>query len=689
MAQDSASVTTLREVVVSASRTEQPLIEIPRSVTVVGEDELRGSIYHSLGDLLNAQGGLYVVGAGQTPGTNQNLFMRGASSNQVAVLVDGVRITDPSTPNAAMDLSEISLANIERIEVIRGSHSTMYGGAAIGGVINLITKKNQAAGFHGDASLQGGVFRNRALSSSGNANLNYGTSGGWYFGGSLFRQDVKGMDATEKTEAHPSFTADRDDFTKTDASLKAGFKNDPWDVSVSFKNTRQYTEIDNGAFSDDDNNYLEFDRKLFQYFAGYKLNAFLRISALGSASESERFYENDSSRVSDTAYDKAYSTGIYTGRLQTHEVQLNYQRNRLKGVLGAGFYREKMFFDNYFFFNDPQYPFESVTNYDTLDTRTTTKYAFSQLGYHHGNFSVSGGARISGHTTAGNFLTFEINPSFAFADLLLYGSLSSGFNAPSLYQLYDPSRSFTAHTTRGNRNLKPERSLSLEAGIKKAFSSGSYITLSAYRTKVTDAIEYIYLWDGTVSTDALTFAHDRGDTYINVGEQLASGLELEGLAWISPLLSVQGNISILKTGILVKPEDIDPRQTGDHHVQLYNLGTFLGGDVEQSDLVRRPDFTAYTKLVVKPRRSLSVNVTYRYTGKRFDAGYDGTLGPYGALARIGVDAYHLVDLGGSWQASKILALGLQVENLFNEEFREVAGFQTRGRSLNLKVTARW
>jgi vitamin B12 transporter len=133
VAQDSLQTTMLREVVVSASRTEQPLIQIPRSVTVIGEAVIKNSVYQSLGDLLNAQAGLYVVGANQTPGMNQNVFMRGSSSNQVAVLIDGVRITDPSSPNAVIDLSEISLANIERIEVIRGSHSTMFGGAAIGG----------------------------------------------------------------------------------------------------------------------------------------------------------------------------------------------------------------------------------------------------------------------------------------------------------------------------------------------------------------------------------------------------------------------------------------------------------------------------------------------------------------------------------------------------------------------------
>ncbi|HET9487417.1 MAG TPA: TonB-dependent receptor plug domain-containing protein, partial [Chryseosolibacter sp.] len=402
--QDSIRVTTLREVVISASRSEQPVIEIPRSVTVIPASVIQTSLYQSLGDLLNAQSGLFVVGTNQTPGTNQNLFMRGTSSNQVAVLVDGVRITDPSTPNAAMDLSEISLANIERIEIIRGSHSTMLGGAAIGGVINLITKKSAETGFHGDGSWQGGVFGRKARISSESMNLNYATSKGIYFNGSVFQQNVRGLNAAERRETSPSFTADRDDFRKTDASLKAGFKNDRWDAALAYKGSHQYTEIDNGAFSDDDNNYLVFDRRLLQYQAEYEIHRGITFSVLGSFSDSERFYENDSSKVNATTYDKTYSTGTYFGKLQTHEAQVNYSKLGLKGVMGAGLYRENMSFDNYFFYNDPLYPFESRTNYDTLDTQTTTAYVFAQLGYGIGLFDITAGTRLSHHTTAGSFL---------------------------------------------------------------------------------------------------------------------------------------------------------------------------------------------------------------------------------------------------------------------------------------------
>lgn len=689
LGQDSTGVTTLREVVVSASRTEQPVIEVPRSVTVIDGEILRTSVYQSVGDLLNAWSGLYVVGANQTPGTNQNLFMRGASSNQVAVLIDGVRITDPSTPNAALDLSEISLANIQRIEVIRGSHSTMFGGAAIGGVINLITSKDPAPGLHGDVSWQSGLFGRRAWSSTEQVALNYGAAHGWYVNSSLFRQDANGLDSSEKPVSNPSFTSDADDFNKIDASLKAGFRSEGWDANISFKRIHQYTEIDNGAFSDDDNNYLDFDRDILQYHARYEFNKFLSASLIGSRNDSERFYENDSSKISATAYDRAYSKGTYYGKLQTHEAQFNYEKGNLKGVVGTGLYADRMSFDNYFFYNDPDYPLELVTNYDTLNTRTTTKYVFSQAGYGWDNFQISGGMRFSSHSTAGNFLTFELNPSIIFQGLLLYGSFSTGFNAPSLYQLYDPSRSFAAYTTRGNPDLEPERSESLEAGIKKEFSRGSYVTLSAYRTKVTNAIEYIYLWNGSRAVEDLDFMDSRGDTYVNVGEQLAKGLELESFVRIADDLSLQGNISLLSTRITVEPENVREQQTGGHHVQLYNLGAFLEHDIRQDDLVRRPDLTAFTRLRYRPVEKLTLSASYRYTGTRFDSGYDPLLGPYGALSRTEVEAYHLLDAGIAWQAGKVLGIALQMENLLGEDYREVVGFQTRGRSVYLKVMARW
>lgn len=683
--QDTARVTTLREVVISASRSEEAVIEVPRSVTVIGEQEIRNSIYQSVGDLLNAESGLYIVGTNQTPGTNQNVFMRGTNSNQVAVLIDGVRITDPSSPNAAIDFSEVSLTNVERIEILRGSHSTIYGGAAIGGVINIITKKNAARGLHGNVSWQGGTFGEKAGSSTENAELNYGMNSGIYFNGSVFQQNVSGLNASEAGKSSSSFTSDRDDFRKTDALLKVGFKDHVWDANVSFKSSHQYTEIDDGALADDDNSYLKFDRKILQYYLRRTLSSSLSFSLLGSLTDSERFYEDDSSRFAPDMWDHVFSTGTYYGKLQTHEAQINYEREAVRGVVGIGMYREKMSFDSYLLLNDPGFRYELITSYDTINARATTAYAFTQWAYKPGTFNISGGARFSSHSTAGNHVTFELNPSYAIDNFLLYGSVSTGFNAPSLYQLYDPARQFNSFTTRGNSALKPETSISFEAGLKRQFRGGSYFTFSAYRTIVNNSIEYVYLWNGGKAVADLDYSDDRGDTYLNVSEQAVKGIEIEAFIQVSPAFSFQGNVSLLKAAVHAAPDDIDPVQTGGHHVQLYNLGEFLQQGFDQEGVVRRPRMTAFGRLTYQPLPQLSAQVAYRYTGDRYDAGYDATLGPYGALARIGVDAYHLVDLGVNWKVAKPLTVSLKVENIFDEDYHEVVGFQTRGRSAYLKV----
>lgn len=688
-AQDSTGVTTLKAVVVSASRMEQPVVEVPRSVTVIGAETIRNSVYQSVGELLSAHSGLFVAGANQTPGTNQNIFMRGTSSNQVAVLIDGVRITDPTSPNAAIDFSEISLTNVARIEVIRGSHSTLFGGAAVGGVINIIMKHDADPGFHGDASWQGGTFGSDTWSSAENVNLSYGMKSGFYASGSLFRQDVAGLDASADADRLPSPFADRDDFRKMDGLVRAGYRSEAWDASVSFKNVHQYTEIDDGALVDDENSYLEFDRRILQYAGSYKFGAKLELSIRGSYNNSERFYEDDSSRVSPTVWDHVFSTGTYYGRLQTHEGQLNFRAQGLYGVIGSGLYREKMFFDNYILINVPQFPYELATNYDSLDTRTATAYAFTRVGHKWGSFDVSAGGRYSHHTEAGGFFTFEVNPSYSFDEFLIYGSLSTGFNPPSLYQLYDPSRSFNAFATRGNSDLKPEQSVSLEAGIKKQFPSGSFITMSAYRTNVTNGIEYVYLWNGEKDIADLDFTDDRGDRYINIGEQEVAGVEVEGLIVFSDALALTGNVSLLEAEVRAAPGDLDLTATGGHHVQIYNLGKFLERDLEGSKVVRRPSLTGFAKLTWRPVTDVSVQGFYRYTGNRYDAVYDGSLGPYGAIAHTDVDEYHLVDLGASWRASELLSIALKVENVFDEKYHEVVGFQTRGRSLYLKVGVRF
>jgi outer membrane receptor protein involved in Fe transport len=199
----------------------------------------------------------------------------------------------------------------------------------------------------------------------------------------------------------------------------------------------------------------------------------------------------------------------------------------------------------------------------------------------------------------------------------------------------------------------------------------------------------VYLWNGDTPIEDLDFSDDRGDTYINASESMSRGIEVDGYVQVAKKVSIQGNVSAISTKVEVRPGDMNAAKTGANHVQLYNLGSFLNGDIEQEHLVRRPDLTAYVRLSFRPLSHVTLSAAYHYTGLRSDAAYDAGLGPYGALSRVEVRGYHLADLGFEWDASKALSLVFRIENILNEEYREVAGFQTRGRSAYLKARVKW
>lgn len=685
------SVRQLDELVITATRSEQPIIQVPRSVTVIDRREFERMPYNSVGELLANHPGMFVMGATQTPGTNQSLFMRGANSNQVVVLVDGTRITDPSSPSSAIDLTELSLIDVERIEVIRGAHSTMFGGAAIGGAINIITRRADQKGIHGQADLQAGTFGKKSFTGSANLALRYATENGLYVNAAVIEQRVRGLNATLDTIRTSGVfrTSDNDDFLKRDASVKVGFDKNKWNSFVSYKRIDQKADIDDGAFNDDDNAFVAFERDVIGYQAMYKANEDMRLTFLGSWSKSYRENENDSSIVDyDGTYDHNFSSSKYYGDLFTNELLFNYSLDDVKATAGVGRFSEGMNFDTWYFSNAFGFPYQSRVNYDTLDTRTNTTYGFLQLMYERKNFGVSAGTRFSRHSRFGNNWTFEISPSYRIEDMLLYASMSSGFNAPSLYQLYDPSQEPGSFTTRGNDALKPEKSLSFEVGVKKEFITGSYITASLFTSHTRNLIEYVYLWNSETPVTDLGFADYLGDTYVNIARQEIRGAEVSAHYRLGKF-HIRGNLTWIGGKVSFATEDIDRTHTGNHHIQPYNYGSFVNTDVETEKMIRKPQLTGFAEAGFKPVNRVMITATWRHAGRRHDVVYDPSLGPFGALGRANVSQFNLFDFGTSWQPGAAWQFSLRIENVFDTAYQEIQGFQTRGRSAYLKAIFRW
>ena len=191
--QDSLKTYNLNEITVTAQRIEKTLLEVGRSVSVIPLEEITSNLFLSPAELISNYEGIFITGNYQTPGSLQGLYMRGATPNQTVVLIDGIRITDPSSVDNAIDLSELSFNNISRIEMIRGSHSTLYGSSAIGGVINILTDKNKTPGVNADVFLRGGTFGDESSEFSQNVSLNYTTKEGFYLTGEVFNSKINGI----------------------------------------------------------------------------------------------------------------------------------------------------------------------------------------------------------------------------------------------------------------------------------------------------------------------------------------------------------------------------------------------------------------------------------------------------------------------------------------------------------------
>src|SRR5213082_3310573 len=165
-----ADAEALQLIVVTATRIPTPEAELASSVTVVTAEEIAAQQQRTFADVLRNIPGLSVVQQGG-PGSVTSVFMRGTSSNHTKVLVDGIDVGDPSNADAAFDFAQLLTADIERVEVLRGPQSGLYGSDAIGGVINVITQSGLGP-MKAAASVEGGSFNsfNQTIGLSGSQN---------------------------------------------------------------------------------------------------------------------------------------------------------------------------------------------------------------------------------------------------------------------------------------------------------------------------------------------------------------------------------------------------------------------------------------------------------------------------------------------------------------------------------------
>jgi len=684
------------DIVVTATRSEKHVSDVSRSLSVISKADISNNVYISPVEALAQQEGVFIVGNGQNPGALQNIYLRGVNTNSTVIMVDGVRITDPSSVDNSINLSEMSLLNVQRIEMVRGAHSTLYGSSAIGGVINFITERNRKAGFNAEVYSQLGTFGKGTGLFTQNLLLNYTFLNGLYLSAEVLNSDIHGIDATQDTVTNGATynQRDQDNFKKLEMTSKVGFINNTFDIWLSWKHSDQKADIDQSAYTDDNNATLNFDRDLVSYLLNYKVNDQISFAFNGGFSDMKRRAINDSSVIDGSGTtDQTFTKGIYQGTTFTNEIQTNLFFKDISAVFGAGQYIETMTSYDYVYSNSPWGLYESETDLADLNLETTTHNVFAHIDL-NGNlidpllssFNLALGSRFINHSTFGNTLTYEVNPSYKISDAIIYGSVATGFNAPSLYRLYSPASHYLSGITLGNKNLKPEKSTSFELGLRQTIIEDYTFSVAVFNTEIEDVHEYVYLWDNNIGIDTLgnDWLRDdyRGDTYINAGTMTIQGLEIGFVSNLFSSLVFSGNMSWVKGNQKFISADINENHTGGNHVQSFNNGSFIAGQITANGLARRAN-TANFSFIYNPLDILSFGLFAKYVGKRDDVFYDAASGPYGALGTKEVSSFTIIDISSRFNLSEQIKATLRIENLFDKEYFEIKGYRSRGRSLYL------
>ncbi len=478
---------TLSEVTISAPKYPEKLARSGKVVSVISAEMIQANQGKSLGELLQQSVGISVVGARSAPGTNQEIYVRGANTGHVLLLMDGFPLNDPSHISSVMDWNLISLANIERIEILKGGQSTLYGSDAMAAVINLVTKKNakglqvvlQAGGL-GTHQEQISWSTMKGKNQFQIQAQNYGTDG---FSSAKIAQG--------KAEA--------DGFKQQSWGLKWGRDMGKLgNLDFAYSSQLYQGNLDNGPFVDD----RDFTSKAVSHSfrVQYQLNKWT-IRAFQDLIHRE--FRNDSTDIPANAWSK-YSLSTYAGLNQGIEafVKIPVKENATL-LIGSEFRRQKTeqndFSISYYGpYSSPELSEKQKTQ-QIVGSYATFQQSWGEVGYEVGT-------RWNVQTTFGNYFTYNLNPYWAISKTAkVFGNYYTSFKTPSIYQLASPY---------GNLNLQPEQGKTIELGVEKKMKSWK-IRAVAFENQVNQGIVF-------QAMDTEPFGK-----YQNISQQHTRGVEFE------------------------------------------------------------------------------------------------------------------------------------------------------------------
>jgi len=545
-------------VIVTASRYETSVSKEGKSITVVQEDEIKKTGKKTLADILESLPGVTLTRNGPDGGVAK-IYIRGSKSGNVLIMIDGVRISDPMGIEKLYDISGIMASNIERIEIVKGAMSSMYGAEASGGVINVITKK----GAGKQVKIAGEYGSNNSQSESVSVSDSTEKSN-FFFSGSYYRTD--GISKAGKNSSVDS--KDKDSYENVTASAKMDASiTDTLSAYGTMNYTDSKTDLDDGSYEDDPNHL--YNSKLFTSRGELKHSPFAWWTYKGGVSFMSYVREDiDRADSVDTTENDAYT---YNGSNVNFDLTSRFNImdfNIL--IIGAEALNEKGSSTSSWYDQWGMVPGQVTEIFKEKSVTTGSFFANDQISVLD-IFFVNAGARVDNHETFGTEWTWDASASFIVpvTGTIIKGSSGTGFRAPSLYELY---------SSYGDEDLDPEKSFVYDAGISQELFGGVFsIDVTYFCQKYEDMIAF-------------------GDlTYVNINDTVENrGIEVNTGVKVTDILSLSYGYTYMK----------------------------YKKDSEEQAVLKRPKHKHSATVVVTPLTGLSVAATYLFVDIRDDSYYN-------------------------------------------------------------------
>jgi vitamin B12 transporter len=603
----------LPQIVVIPTLVPTPESEVASSITVITSADMEAKQERTVPDALQDVPGLNVVQTGG-PGGTTSVYMRGTNANQTKVYIDGIDVSDPSAPDGSFDFGQLLTSGIDRIEILRGPQSGLYGSSAIGGVINIITKSGEGPP-HVYGTLEGGSF--------GTFNQNLGVSGStsrFSYSFNFAHFSSTDTDVTPSDLIPPGRPLNPDAYDNRTFSLKLGAQlSENFDVGF----VSRYIESQLYSTSDDfigpeAMQSISGNQELFTRTFGHL------VLLDGKLDQTVGVGYTDYNRSFVDPNPASDDVDFYQGG----RLKFDYQGNLTVApgeivTLGAEHQRDEL--------DDPL----SVTSgaiTPALSAAVADDAVFAQLQSSIGKrFFNSANVRFDHNEQFGDAVTYREAPAFLIPETgtKLKASLGTGFNAPSLEELYDNFPPFFF----ANPNLQPETSIGWDAGFEQNLLNGKASFGATYfHNNIHNLIEI-------VTNSAFV------GTYANIDEATTEGVE---------------------SFVSVKPwEPLTLRADYTY--------THAEDDTLQEELIRRPKDKASISGIWQVTSAAQLSATVIYVGPWVDDNRDFT-----NLTPIPVPGYVLVNFAGSYDLGHSVTAFARIDNALNVQYQDPLGFQRPG-----------